>query len=88
MMPRDVIAAELGEHNATYPNGDLADDILARLREAGYAVVPRVATSAMIFEAMITAYPTVAEAGGVVEQAQEAARLEWAAMVAAAGSET
>ena len=41
-------------------------------------------TSAMIVEAMVTAYPTLAEAGGILEQGRLAARLEWQAMIDAA----
>lgn len=44
-------------------------------------------TEAMVYEAMTTAYPTVKEAGGMLPQAKEAARLEWQAMIDAALTE-
>lgn len=87
MTPYAVVMEWLHSPSVTEIDHEGALELLERLREAGFVVVPRVATPAMIVEAMITAYPTIAEAGGVVEQAQEAARLEWAAMVAAAEQE-
>jgi hypothetical protein len=38
-------------------------------------------TDAMVMAAMITPFPTVKEAGGVVPQGQAAVRLEWQAMI-------
>lgn len=44
-------------------------------------------TEQMILAAMITSYPTVEQAGGLIQQARAAVRLEWQAMVEAALSE-
>lgn len=58
--------------------------VVKELRAAGYVIVPREPTDAMVVEAMIQPYPTVEEAGGLIEQGREAVRVEWRAMVAAA----
>lgn len=44
-------------------------------------------TERMILAAIMTSYPTVEQAGGLIQQARAAARLEWQAMVEAMLSE-
>lgn len=84
MTPYSVVLEWMHSPSATETDHQAALELLERFREAGFAIVPRVATKGMIVAAMITAYPTVEEAGGILQQAKEAARLEWAAMLAEA----
>jgi hypothetical protein len=49
--------------------------------------VMREPTEEMVYAAMVTPYPTVKEAGGMLPQAKEAVRLEWQAMIDAALSD-
>lgn len=38
-------------------------------------------TRSMVSEAMIQPHPSVAEAGGVIQQGEEAVRIDWRAMI-------
>lgn len=92
MTPREVIASVIGY----YPAGKIADDILTRLRQAGYAIVPRVATPEML--AAANALPVTKQVDGLVtatamryggvtglpEAPNSPLEQWWAAMIAAA----
>jgi len=69
---------------ASQPPGQKDYKILMENAARAAIEAMREPTDSMIVEAMTTAYPTVAEAGGVLEQGRAAARLEWQAMIDAA----
>lgn len=65
MTPRELITSEIArQYPATADGVTLADRILTRLRYAGFAVVPRVATTEMLTAA--NALPITKQVDGLV----------------------
>jgi hypothetical protein len=82
---RAIYAADLGDWGEPMPKS-VRETYRCRARAALEAMLEP--TKTMVYAAMTTPYPTVAEAGGMIPQAKQATRLEWNAMIEAALTET
>ena len=75
-----------GSHSQTFSPPNAREDRQRRMARAAIEAM-RDPTEAMICEAMIKPHPSVAEAGGIIEQGRAAVKIDYQAMIDAALSE-